>query len=482
MTMPVKIGAPALPPLALWQMNAKEFNDWRTRNDFPRIVDYFKKHLKDFNVWLAEYHIDENDLINFGIANFLVMEEFVFLSRPKTNFKCLAKIEISPGGVSEKVTVDKLKSGDRYKSITGASCHVLESKVFQPYLIWAKTNKVRIHPHSPDGRIRVTTIEGVLSPEHCRAYIFDELELLKMGGMKSHNSWLLHERDLAFVNLDFIDFQSNELGSSYGKQIIMSSARYWNFTNSDESFFYFLDTNLDNMQIKECKIYGWKWFRCDGNDSMIKDSRLNRCVFGPGLFVPYFDNVDLTDSELESGYERNHEYGCEPRIELVRMMKNVFSERGRSSNAGKLYIIECRIQRIDTVKLIKSSLVNILRPWRGIKASLMSVSMIIKNCALWLSLLIQDIWWGYGEKPSRILLIFPILIILSSVFIHELYSVVHGKTIFDSLWYSVISFIPLGDADFRPEGWVRLIVGLDGMMGILGFGFLVSGFAGKNRY
>jgi hypothetical protein len=46
----------------------------------------------------------------------------------------------------------------------------------------------------------------------------------------------------------------------------------------------------------------------------------------------------------------------------------------------------------------------------------------------------------------------------------------------------VISFIPLGDADFRPEGWVRLIVGLDGMMGILGFGFLVSGFAGKNRY
>jgi hypothetical protein len=100
----------------------------------------------------------------------------------------------------------------------------------------------------------------------------------------------------------------------------------------------------------------------------------------------------------------------------------------------------------------------------------------------WLSSFIQEIWWGYGEKPIRVLIACFVVIILSCIVIHYLYSVGQGRTIYDSLWYSVVSFITLGDLDFKPTGWIRLIVGFEGIMGILGFGFLISGFTRKNRY
>jgi hypothetical protein len=482
MTMPVKIGAPAIASNELWQMNPNEFNKWRKNNDYPRIVDYFKNNLREFKTWLTEFHIDENELINLGIWNFLVMEEFIFFSRPRTDVKCITKIETAPGTVLTKVSPGKFKTGERYKSMTGSDCHVLESKAFQPYLWWAKKNNIKIHPQSNDGRIKVTTIEGVLSPEYCRTYVLGELELLKLGGLQSLYASSLSERDLAFVNLDFIDFKSSTIGSSYGKQIMFSSARNWNFKNSDESFFAFLDTNLENLQIINCKIYGWKWYRCEGHDSIIKDSRLNRCIFGKGSFVPYFDNVDLTDSELETGYATNNEFGFGPSIELARRMKNAFSERGRYSNAGKLYFIEETILRVDTLKELKTSFKSLFSSWKGIGRWLSYLDNMLKCCALWFSLIIQNWWWGYGERPVRVLLACLFVIILSSVLIHNLYGVGQGKTIYDSLWYSVVSFITLGDADFKPTGWIRLVVGFEGIMGILGFGFLISGFTGKNRY
>ncbi len=476
------IDAPNIKPLELWQMSAAEFNDWRKKNDYPRIVNYFKDHLNEFNTWLTEFHIDENELLELGVANFLVMEEFVFFSKPKADEKCIAKIETSHGKVSVKVTPESHRTGDRYKSIAGADCHVLESKSFQPYLLWALKNKIRIHPQSNDGRIKVTTIEGVLSPEYCRTFLLGDLILLKMGGLKSHNSLSLTERDLAFVNLDFIDFNSTTIGSSYTKQIIFSSARNWTFINSEESFFHFLETNLENLQINNSKLYGWKWYRCDGHDSIIKDSRLNRCLFGTGSFVPYLDNVDLVDSELENGYEKNLEFGFKPQVELVRRMKNAFSEKGRQSIAGKFYFVERKIQRNDIFKEMKRSL-NSLFSIRDTKDHWrFHLKNLIKNGAHWFSSSVQNFWWGYGEKPERVLLICSIIIIFSGVLIHNLYGVYQGRTIYDSFWYSIVSFITLGDPEFKPTGWVRLIVGCEGILGLLGFGFLISGYAGKSKY
>lgn len=313
------INADGRSPKEFWAMDAQQFNKWRKDNDYPRILDYFKNYLRGFSTWLSEFRITEGDLIEFGITNFLVMEELTFFTRTKADMKSLLKVRDSEGKETSFISMQKNIIGDKYKSVTGSECEVIECKSFRPYLLWAKDKHIQIHPQANDGRIKVTLIDHAITPDS-KTFVFGELELLKLGGLNSLYSSALIERQLDFVNLDFIQFERNTIGSSYTKQILFSSARNWNFQNSEESFFHFFETNLENLLVESCHISGWRWLKCEGGNSSIRNSRLAQCVFGAGRFIPHLENIDLIDSDLEKGYESSYEFGFKPSAELARRL------------------------------------------------------------------------------------------------------------------------------------------------------------------
>jgi hypothetical protein len=501
-------------PNEFWEMNYDEFNKWRKENDFPRILKFFQDNLKDFLAWQKEFLITNDDLIDKGIADFL--STGFILPTKKRSFPLYLITHKYPDSKEYKwFSLEAKKEGETIRGVKGEVITITSSKEFIPYLNWARQNKITIHPRAINNNVTITTMQAFDVPEYCSVFILDDLELLKLGGIKTKFTGQIGERLLQFVNLDFLNFEG-KYWDSYGKNISYASARHWKIQNCELLSFQFRDTKLDSFQVDNSNLYKWEFIRCQGQDGKISKSKLVGCTFGEGSFIPMFDEVDLSDSKVTDDYLQTSEYGYSPSAELLRRMKIAFSSHGQHSIAGKYFYFERKTERKNQFKqsvhylhkfISQSDLhKRILSIWKKRKESNMTVKMFIvvawyllkespktKNrftflkyyldeFLKWLSSFIQEIWWGYGEKPIRVLIACFVVIILSCIVIYNLYSVGQGKTIYDSLWYSVVSFITLGDADFKPTGWIRLIVGFEGIMGILGFGFLISGFSGKSRY
>ncbi|MBG0761870.1 hypothetical protein BOO22_20955 [Vibrio cidicii] len=117
-----------------------------------------------------------------------------------------------------------------------------------------------------------------------------------------------------------------------------------------------------------------------------------------------------------------------------------------------------------------------------------SLFPLLKYRFKWLVSMVNSIVWGYGERPLRI--------ILFAVFVVSLYAGVYNLvdwvdkdgnsydlSLFDSFYYSVVTFSTLGYGDITPTTDIlKILAGSEALIGALTIGLLIAGFSNKNRY
>ncbi len=286
----------------LSSLRAEEFNKWRQENDFPRILEFFKSSLSKFPVWMASFGLTDEEILRVGIAHFLLPEDtLLFGAASDPGTKYLITTENRDKGTVQFVAPRGLDIGSPL-SPTG-STEVKECRRFTPYLAWAREQEIRIHPSSGNGRIAATRFEAPDDPHYSKVFLLGELELFSVRGAIYNGKVSMPfvddmaGRNLDFLDLDFLSF-SGPLGSSSTKRIAFSSARHWSIEAAELSFFYFADSNLDAITVRDSELTDWRFFGCVGIDGRITNTILTRCQFGYGGFSPYLDNVDLRDLDF----------------------------------------------------------------------------------------------------------------------------------------------------------------------------------------
>lgn len=222
-------------PEEFWEMTADEFNAWRKQEDFPRILDFFRTQLNGFTDWQNEYGIDNDYLIEEGISEFFVAEDY-FVILPKGKLKYYIEVSTSDKKKLAYVTTTPLNVGETYQGGISDTQTITRCIEFEPFTQWAHVRKIKPHTRAHNGQLRVTTIEAVESPEYCRTFLLGDLELIKLGGLKSKFGPSLGGRMLQFVNLDFLKFQDIRFDAGIRKRISFASARHWEITNSELHF------------------------------------------------------------------------------------------------------------------------------------------------------------------------------------------------------------------------------------------------------
>jgi len=105
-----------------------------------------------------------------------------------------------------------------------------------------------------------------------------------------------------------------------------------------------------------------------------------------------------------------------------------------------------------------------------------------------------DLFCGYGEDPSRVV-IFSLLTIFSFAFLYFFFGITDGSTsigfslaysrlenlnnLFNSLYFSVVTFTTLGYGDLAPAGWTRVFAAVEAFIGSFTLALFVVVFVKK---
>ena len=138
----------------------------------------------------------------------------------------------------------------------------------------------------------------------------------------------------------------------------------------------------------------------------------------------------------------------------LRRTKKIYSDQGDDKKGIEYYLKEKELERKSSKFLKKTRM------------------------------LISNLYWGYGRRPSRIIYVSLLLILgfaLLYYFIFPNNFVLNNPkciiSIWDSLYISVVSFTTLGFGDVNPYGIVRVLVAFESLFGAMSIGFLVAGFS-----
>lgn len=63
----------------LWQLHPEEFNNWRSENDFPKLVTILHEKLPLFESWQNEFDITINNLVKHGPARYLKESSIAYI-------------------------------------------------------------------------------------------------------------------------------------------------------------------------------------------------------------------------------------------------------------------------------------------------------------------------------------------------------------------------------------------------------------------
>ena len=100
-------------------------------------------------------------------------------------------------------------------------------------------------------------------------------------------------------------------------------------------------------------------------------------------------------------------------------------------------------------------------------------------------MLIDKLYWGYGQKPKRLLGVSGITILLFGLlyasFPDSFKETIANKHFLMRLpttgYYSIVTFTTLGYGDISPIGINRLFAAMEALIGAITLGFLVAGLS-----
>jgi len=224
------------------------------------------------------------------------------------------------------------------------------------------------------------------------------------------------------------------------RDVGFKSARFQGCNLSQVSF---VDCYLRRAQFEQCDLVNSRFESCDFSQAVIAECRVDFATF----------------KSCEIGRETIHfRADATPRA-MVRVCRNLklnAMSMGNFGDAGELTYLEKTYERAGYRRE---------RRW-----------------GRWLGSALQDILWGYGEKPWRLAAVMAFNIVLFGTLFHFL-DPLPGKTWWEHVYFSGITYLTVGYGDLAPHAPVaRLLSVICAAAGIATFGMLIASVTKKIMY
>lgn len=451
------IPAPAISPLTLWNMQPEEFNDWRRKNDYPRIVNCLKNKLDFFPEWMEKQGINEKVLLTHQPGIFLGDEDVIYINT----------IRESDDSEKEIISFRKNEINQAY----GNKGLVTAIKEITPYPVWVQRSK-KCKPRFPE-------VNMVSGSSHI---VLDELELLNLGNCTIANI-RFGNRNLDFVNISHLKIKNvwstNFTNIWFSSALNLEIEGNLTFINAYYTRFSFgLNDKSNSLKLLNGRYQDWHLKECD-IELIATNATLHRWKVNAFFFSAILNNTDL----MECSFEHATIYSP-VQIGFARTfhahLKQLYSQIGKRHDANIHFFEEKKLQRRSYLHLRENYRDMFLKSKRQNKLKWLKLVFFFR----YLRALIAELVWGYGERPFRTIYTSLLVIWLFSVlyfFSNNLAQELH-QNYMHALSYSFLTFTTLGYGDVKQSTeLLKLITGIEALFGITLWSLLIAGFTNNSK-
>ncbi|MCD4500239.1 potassium channel family protein [Chromobacterium vaccinii] len=498
----------------LWNLPSHNFNEWRANNDLPLLFSFFRRLLPGFSDWL--------DSLSFGedVALRIVPTGSIFKGGKKTVIKRSCNepgtyvIECFEGTIVEAKA--RWERGAETIEIIGE---------IEPYFKWAKKALGRKRFFSYDDanplQITDTFLYGSwhgLSNNQTVAHLFKDFAVLKLGQVVLTGIFNSGPRNLDFTDLDFLTITKIFPGS-YWTTISYSSCRKIFFHDVEIAFFTFHQCSIENFYCKNSRLQDFYFERNLGYELKLNltDSFVHNMGFKGTPLLPLIDNCELRNFNYDPPEKGNPHHIAT----TYRLLRSAYQSSGMRSEASECYYKERMFERksyfhpymeygekfssiayggriSQVIASYNSGYLDDKTIWRAVfNASKGRLKLwlcpkfllpLLNSRIKWLTSMLESVIWGYGERPSRIIINALILISGYTFFYHyAVWSTKDNRTQIldwiDSAYFSIVTFTTLGYGDITPTTTtLKLLCGSEAILGAFTMGLIVAGFSNRSRY
>lgn len=465
----------------------ERFNNWRRENDFPRIVEFLVEALPNFLDWLEHQDgLSKDDLMYHGPARFIM-----HYGQPAHLIDIDLRLPALLPANSEPVVTSLILSDDRFDEWKPLG-QIFKHIKFESYTDWALrlrlpyikdvVESLMPNNYSSDkvGPIYNTCKIDACFPLHSFSIRFEQLlkkevpnrpkipslSLLKLGGKDSvvvvEDAAIL-EKNLEFTNLDNINF-IRPIFTSFNQLNYCSLCKV-SITGS-----------LSHISFYRCAI-GLKLInsglnRCDFKYSNLSLSLSDTSLLGCKI-VSRALKINDKFSEFRDccfKYGELARYHPRAKSEFHRQAKMLFSRNGYPDLAGDHFLIEQSSKRQQLFSDFSNDKSK-ASPYSKAKSLVKSVAMGV-----------IEIYWGYGERPFRIIKSSIVLIsIIAALSFFTKSSSTYGDVV-DSVSYGIQSFTNITFTEVNQTNrTLNFLSSIMSLIGLISVGLLVGSLASKTK-
>lgn len=454
-----KIAAPQAPLGLLWGMKGEDFNDWRRKNDYPRIIKYFKDRVEDFNLWMDDQQVTDELLLKYSVSRFIRFEKVLFeyhVSETKGHEKVFISIKnVSIGSMFDTA----------YK--------VVNRKQIIPYYQWYKDHHKKDATH-----LFVNKYEGR------NVYFNSELELLDLGNFILTNHFLAGDsRMLDFVNL--CDLVLNNCIGMSRFNISYSAAENLTITGD----FHFLSAyktgfgkmyrqKINCLHLKDGDFQSWYLEDCDIHINVV-NSNLTRWIYSGRSFSATLTTSDIQDCNFEGMPVKYPIYIGENKT-FHAHVKRLYSLIGRRKEASEHYYKEKTFERRSFLHPRENHSDEFYKVKTPRERKLLMLRFKLSYLRSWF----LNVLWGYGEKPHRVFFVsIATLLLFALLYCFNSHSIATTKYQFwNSLYYSMVTFTTLGFGDIaQTNTFLKVMSGVEAFLGMSFWGIMIAGFTSNSK-
>lgn len=305
------------------------------------------------------------------------------------------------------------------------------------------------------------------SVEHLRSRWTTELTAAAIRALHGHTA----EADVPTMQHDgrtFLDLRGIRIEQTQLDDAMMRDVNLRWSTIRDVGFkgTHLVGCNLSQASISECYLRGTVFENCDIiNAKFQKNEFSNARIENCRLDFCSFKECEIT---LQTVRLRKD---TDPRV-LTRICRNLklnAMSMGHFADAGELTYMEKTYERYMLHR-------------HAFTAEHERLSLRVRAIRGWLSSMLMNFLWGYGERPMRLLFVTVLGIVLFGS-VQYLLDGVPGEGFGAHVYFSGITFMTIGYGDLAPKGLLpRLLAVLEGAVGISVIGMLIASWTKKIMY